>query len=88
MQAMARRHIHPQAVALGLIFYADGAEASRNKHSFHPLLMYMANFTLDAMRSQRGYARLAHLCVLDKADFPCFDKKPELSVSTSVFLHC
>ncbi|DBA83942.1 TPA: hypothetical protein ACH3X1_006438 [Trebouxia sp. C0004] len=69
-QKEIRLKLQTLAVVLGLIFYSDGAEAQRKGHKYHPLLMYFANFMPDAMRSQRGYARLAHMSVLDKADFP------------------
>ena len=52
------------------IFYSDAAEAQRHKHNFHPLLVCIANFHMDGMRSQHGYKRMAQLPILDKADFP------------------
>lgn len=66
MQAMARGSLHPDAIVLGLLFYSDAAEARRHGHKYHPVLMYLANFSLDHLRSQRGYTRLAHISVLEK----------------------
>ena len=77
MQEQARL-IHTAAIVLGLIFYSDAAEAQRYKHKYHPVTMFIGNFTLDALRSQRGYARLVQLPVLDKADFPQLQKKDKL----------
>ena len=64
-QAAARRELHPLANVLGLMSYSDGSQAQIQKHHYHFIIMYRANFTLDAMRSQRGYVRLAHMSVLD-----------------------
>jgi len=64
------------ACALGLLLYADGADARRKEHHYHPIIMYIANFLLDGL-SQRGYARLAHMCVLYIKHFPCFAKKTQ-----------
>ena len=66
MQKEARKHLHSEAVVLGLLLYSDASEAQRKGHKFHPLNLYVANFTIDALRSQRGHARLAHMSVLDK----------------------
>ena len=65
-----RSTVNPDATPLGVFLYADGAEARSRKHRYHPLLLFLGNFTLDAMRSQRGYVRLAHMSVLAKEDFP------------------
>ncbi|DBA87888.1 TPA: hypothetical protein ACH3X1_004879 [Trebouxia sp. C0004] len=73
----ARRDLHPLANVLGLMLYSDGAQAANKQHNYHPIIMYLANFTLDAMRSQRGYVRLAHMPVLDIKDFACFEKHPD-----------
>lgn len=62
--------MHSDANVLGLIFYSDAAEARRHQHKFHPLLVYIANFTLDGLRSQRGYRRIAYLPILNSDDFP------------------
>ncbi|KAL0018413.1 hypothetical protein WJX79_005315 [Trebouxia sp. C0005] len=70
MQASMRASIHPGAHTLGLLFYSDAAEARRFQHKFHPLSLYIANFTLNGIRSQRGFRRVAHLPVLQKEDFP------------------
>ncbi len=64
VQARVRR-INPSAYALGMLFYSDATETKMNKHKFHPLLVMLANFTLDALRSSRGYKRIALLPVLD-----------------------
>ncbi|KAL0036462.1 hypothetical protein WJX77_008767 [Trebouxia sp. C0004] len=53
-QAAARRDLHPLANVLGLMLYSDGAQAANKKHNYHPIIMYLANFTLDAMRSSRA----------------------------------
>lgn len=70
LQASMRASIHPGAHTLGLLFYSDAAEARRFQHKFHPLSLYIANFTLNGIRSQRGFRRVAHLPVLQKEDFP------------------
>ncbi|KAL0027778.1 hypothetical protein WJX77_004730 [Trebouxia sp. C0004] len=49
----ARRDLHPLANVLGLMLYSDGAQAANKQHNYHPIIMYLANFTLDAMRSSR-----------------------------------
>ena len=64
VQARVRR-IDPSAYALGMLCYSDATETKMNKHKFHPLLVMLANFTLDALRSSRGYRRIALLPVLD-----------------------
>lgn len=73
MQAAVRSGMHSNSFVLGLLFYSDAAEAKRKGHKFHPLSVYIANFTLDALRSQRGFRRIAHLPVLQEADFPHLD---------------
>lgn len=80
LQKLVRDTLYSAACVLGLLLYADGADARRKEHHYHPIIMYIANFTLDGLRSQRGYARLAHMCVLDIKDYPCFAKKPQESV--------
>lgn len=70
IQATVRSRLHSNSNVLGLIFYSDAAEARRHQHKFHPLLVYIANFTLDGLRSQRGYRRVAYLPILWQADFP------------------
>ncbi len=70
IQATVRNGLHSTSNVLGLIFYSDAAEARQHQHKFHPLLVYIANFTLDGLRSQRGYRRLAYLPILRQADFP------------------
>ena len=47
VQARVRR-IDPSADALGMLFYSDATKIKMNKHKFHPLLVMLANFTLDA----------------------------------------
>ena len=70
IQAAVRSGLHHNSNVLGLVFYSDAAEARRYQHKFHPLLVYIANFTLDGLRSQRGYRRVAYLPILQQADFP------------------
>ena len=70
LQAAVRSGMHSNCFVLGLLFYSDSTEAKRKGHKFHPLSVYIANFTLDALRSQRGFRRIAHLPVLQEADFP------------------
>lgn len=70
LQASVRLMHGNRAHVLGLIFYSDAAEAERNGHKFHPLIVYLANYRLDALRSARGYRRLALLPILDAKDFP------------------
>ena len=64
VQARVRR-IDPSACELGMLFHSDATETKMNKHKCHPLLVMLANFSLDALRSSRGYRRVALLPVLD-----------------------
>ena len=75
--AAMRSIVNPDAVPLEVFLYADGAEARSRKHHYHPLLLFLGNFTLDAMRSQRGYV-MAHMSVLAKEDFPQVSDKETL----------
>ena len=79
LQAEARRYLHPSAVMLGMMLYSDGAQAHNQKHHYHPIIIYLANFTLDTLTCQRGYVRLAHMSVLDIHDLPCCEKQPDRS---------
>ena len=81
-----RSTVNPDATLLGVFLYADGAEARSRKHLYHPLLLFLGNFTLDAMRSQRGYVRLAHMSVLAKEGFPQVSDKE--SVCSSPIAWC
>lgn len=87
MQKKVRKHLHSEAVLLGLLLYSDASEAQRKGHKFHPLNLYIANFTTDALRSQRGHVRLAHMSVLDreKDHIDLSDKKYERCVN---FVNC
>lgn len=73
MQARARS-IDPRAHALGMLFYSDATETQHKGHKFHPLLVMLGNFTLDALRSSRGYRRIALLPVLYKKDLETLSK--------------
>ena len=70
LQAKVRLTHGDRAHVLGLIFYSDAAEAERHGHKFHPLIVYLANYRLDALRSARGYRRFALLPILDAKNFP------------------
>ena len=73
LQARVRR-IYPHAYVLGLLLYSDATEVNKKGHKFHPLNLYIANFRLDAMRSARGYRRLALLPILSAQDFPTLSR--------------
>ncbi|KAL0024007.1 hypothetical protein WJX77_008088 [Trebouxia sp. C0004] len=84
VQAATRNTVNPDATPLEIFLYADGAEARSRKHRYHPLLLFLGNFTLDAMRSQRGYVRLAHMSVLAKEDFPQVSDKEFTRIQRNV----
>lgn len=73
LQARVRR-IYPHACVLGLLLYSDATEVNKEGHKFHPLNLYNANFRLDALRSARGYRRLALLPILSAQDFPMLSR--------------
>lgn len=70
------RRLHgAHAHVLGMLFYSDATEAERHGHKFRPLLLYLANFTLDGLRSARGYRRLALLPNSQQKDYPQLTNK-------------
>ncbi|DBB03141.1 TPA: hypothetical protein ACH3X1_013371 [Trebouxia sp. C0004] len=68
-EAAVRSGMFHSSFVLGLLFYSDATEAKRKGHKFHPLSVYIANFPLDALRSQNGFRRIAHLPILQGSDF-------------------
>ncbi|DBA90690.1 TPA: hypothetical protein ACH3X1_003907 [Trebouxia sp. C0004] len=68
-QAAVRSGMFHSSFVLGLLFYSDATEAKRKGHKFHPLSVYIANFPLDALRSQNGFRRIAQLPILQGSDF-------------------
>lgn len=68
------RDLYPHAFVLGWLLYSDATEVTRKGHKFHPLNLYIANFRLDALKSARGYRRIALLPILSHKDFPTLSR--------------
>ena len=68
MQAEVRKGHGPAAHVLGLLLYSDGTETVSGHH-FHPVVLYIANYQLEHLRSRNGGRRLALLPILDKDQF-------------------
>ncbi len=69
VQAEVRKGHGPAAHVLGLLFYSDGTQTV-DDHRFHPVMLYIANYQLDHLRSRNAGRRLALLPILDKDQFP------------------
>ena len=80
MLQVAVRQLYPEAFVLGLLLYSDATEVTRKGHKFHPLNLYIANFRLDALRSARGYRRLALLPILSPKDFPTLSRDRYIAI--------
>ena len=60
MQAEVRKGHGPAAHFCGLLFYSDGKQTV-DERRFHPVMLYIANYQLDHLRSREATGLAAHL---------------------------